>query len=58
MNLSVKKRKIALVETQISVKIALVGKKPERIEEDSLDLIPSPSPSGNIQIFVRKVYLR
>ena len=32
--------------------------KVEKIEEDSLDLIPSPSPLVKIQIFAGKVYLR
>ena len=32
--------------------------KVEKIEEDSLDLIPSPPPSVKIQIIDRKVYLR
>ena len=32
--------------------------KVEKIQEDSLDLIPSPSPSVNIQIIDAKVYLR
>jgi hypothetical protein len=32
--------------------------KVERIEEDSLDSIPSPSPSVKIQIIGGKVYLR
>jgi hypothetical protein len=32
--------------------------KVENIEEDSLDSIPSPSPSVKIQIIGEKVYLR
>ena len=32
--------------------------KVEKIQEDSLDLIPSPSPSVKIQIIGGKVYLR
>ena len=32
--------------------------KVEKIEEASLDIIPSPSPSVKNQIIVRKVYLR
>ena len=32
--------------------------KVEKISEDSLESIPSPSPSGKIQIIGKKVYLR
>ena len=32
--------------------------KVEKIETDSMDLIPYPSPSVKIQIIGRKVYLR
>ena len=32
--------------------------KVEKIQEDSLDLMPSPSPSVKIQIIGVKVYLR
>ena len=34
------------------------GGKVEKIQEDSLDSIPSPSPSVKIQIMGGKVYLR
>ena len=39
-------------------KMNYVYTKVEKNEEDSLDLIPSPSPSVKIQIVGRKVYLR
>ena len=32
--------------------------KVDKIKEESLDLIPSPSPTVKIQIIGRKVYLR
>ena len=35
-----------------------ISYKVENIEEDSLDSIPSPSPSVKIQIIIVKVYLR
>jgi hypothetical protein len=50
-----------LKETEIKVLINLIGNilPLKRIgKEDSLDLIPSPSPSVKIQISGRKVYLK
>ena len=40
------------------LELKLYGCKVEKIYEDSLDSIPSPSPSVKIQIIGGKVYLR
>ena len=42
----------------ISTNTAIVIDKVEKIQEDILDSIPSPSPSVKIQIIGGKVYLR
>ena len=50
---------VLLVIPTISVKPEIeMNSKVENIQGDSLELIPSPSPSVNIQIIGGKVYLR
>ena len=50
--------KLQWVENESLLKQFLFIYKVEKIYEDSLDLIPSPSPSVKIQIIGWKVYLR
>ena len=51
------KKRLDLMEIETGT-LKEVNGKVEKIEEDSLDLIPSPLPSVKIQIIGEKVYLR
>ena len=46
---------VSKIELYLYVNVVV---KVEKISEDSLDSIPSPSPSAKIQIIGGKVYLR